>query len=77
MTFSVHVPRVAASNPLAKQRLCLLKETQEDLQFFMGSAQESQEKDYNRHDLPQPDYKPDDQVMLIAKNIRETLQEIK
>src|SRR6478736_5664410 len=45
--FHIDVPRVAASTPLAHERLKQLKEIQEDLKFHIASAQESQERYYN------------------------------
>jgi hypothetical protein len=49
-----------------------LKETQEDLQFHIKSAQESQERYYNRHVQPQPAYAPGDEVWLVRSHIKTT-----
>jgi hypothetical protein len=70
--FNVKVPRVAASNPLAHERLKLLKETQDDLKFYIKSAQESQERYYNQRAEPQPDFAPGDEVWLLRKHIKTT-----
>lgn len=70
--FSVHVPRVASSNPRAKERLTVLRQTQEDLQFHIKSAQETQERYYNQHATPQPSLKPGDQVWLLRRHIKTT-----
>ena len=68
--FSLQVPRVAASNPTAQARLQALKETQEDLQFHIKSAQESQERYYNQHVQAQPAFTPGDEVWLLRSNIK-------
>jgi hypothetical protein len=70
--FSINVPRVASSNPLAHERLTSLKETQDNLKFYIKSAQESQERYYNRHVEPQPAFVPGDEVWLLRKNIKTT-----
>lgn len=70
--FNLQVPRVAASNPTAQTRLQTLKETQEDLQFHIKSAQESQERYYNQHVQAQPAFAPGDSVWLLRSNIKTT-----
>src|SRR4029078_4945153 len=70
--FHIDVPRVAASTPLAHERLKQLKEIQEDLKFHIASAQESQERYYNQHKEPQPDLQPGDLVWLLRRNIKTT-----
>jgi hypothetical protein len=70
--FNVQVPRVAVNNPLAHERLKALKDTQEDLQFHIKSAQEAQERNYNRHVEPQPVFSPGDEVWLLRDNIKTT-----
>jgi len=70
--FSLETPRIAASNPLAQERLKVLQETQEDLKFHIKSAQETQERYYNQHVAAQPTFTPGDRVWLIRKNIRTT-----
>lgn len=70
--FNVQVPRVSASTPLAHERLKSLKNIQEDLQFHIKSAQEAQERNYNRHVEPQPAFLPGDEVWLIRSNIKTT-----
>jgi hypothetical protein len=70
--FSVQVPRAAASNPRAEKRLDVLKQVQEDLHFHIRSAQESQEKYYNRHVQAQPELKPGDKVWLLRRHIKTT-----
>jgi hypothetical protein len=70
--FHVDVPRVSASTPLAHERLQLIKNTQEDLQFHIATAQESQAQYYNQNKLPQPDYQPGDLVWLLRRNIKTT-----
>lgn len=70
--FSVETPRVAASSPLAQERLKNLHEVQEDLKFHIKSAQETQERYYNQHVVAQPPFAPGDQVWLVRKNIKTT-----
>ena len=70
--FSVRVPRAAVSSPLAKDRLQELKRIQEDLQFHIKSAQENQERHYNKRAKPQPDLAIGDLVMLKRTNIKTT-----
>jgi hypothetical protein len=68
--FHVDVPRVAASTSKSYARLDQLKSIQEDLRFHIASAQESQERYYNQHHQPHPDYQPGDKVWLLRKNIK-------
>jgi hypothetical protein len=68
--FSLEVPRASVSHPKARHRLTVLKEVQDDLRFHIKSAQEDQERYYNQHVQPQPDFKPGDLVWLLRKNIR-------
>ena len=70
--FHVDVPRVSASTPLAHKRLQSIKGTQEDLQFHIATAQESQAHYYNQDKLSQPDYQPGDLVWLLRRNIKTT-----
>ena len=70
--FSVNVPRVASSSPYAKDRLQELKRIQEDLQFHIKTAQENQERNYNKRAKPQPDFAIGDLVMLKRTNIKTT-----
>jgi transposase InsO family protein len=70
--FSVNIPRAAASNPTAANRLTVLKQVQEDLQFHIRSAQEAQERAYNQTALPQPTFAPGDFVWLLRRHIKTT-----
>jgi hypothetical protein len=70
--FSVHIPRVASSHPMAKERLQALSRVQEDLRFHIKTAQETQERYYNQNALPQPALNPGDQVMLLRRYIKTT-----
>jgi hypothetical protein len=70
--FNVHIPRVKKNTPEAEHRLAVLKQVQEDLQFYVGLAQESQAKFHDRHALPAPNFVPGDKVWLVRKHIRTT-----
>lgn len=70
--FSDHVPRVASSNPRAKERPHVLSHVQEDLQFHIKTAEEAQERYYNQRTTPQPTLKPGDQVWLLRRHIKTT-----
>jgi len=70
--FNINVPRVAASNPLAKDRLEELHRVQKDIAFLIKTAQETQERYYNTRTKEQPDLAPGDMVMLKRTNIRTT-----
>ena len=58
--FNINVPRVAASNPLAKDRLEELHRVQKDIAFLIKTAQETQERYYNTRTKEQPDLAPGD-----------------
>lgn len=68
--YNVHIPRVAASNPKAQERLQVLKQVQDELQFHIKTAHESQERNYNHGALAQPTLNPGDLVMLKRTNIK-------
>jgi RNase H-like domain found in reverse transcriptase/Reverse transcriptase (RNA-dependent DNA polymerase)/Integrase zinc binding domain/Retroviral aspartyl protease len=68
--FNIKIPRVAASSPLAKDRLEELHRVQEDIAFQIKSAQETQEHYYNNKTKEQPKFAPGDLVMLKRTNIR-------
>lgn len=70
--FNINIPRVAASNPLAKDRLEELQQVQKDIAFLIKTAQETQEHYYNTKFKEQPDLAPGDMVMLKRTNIRTT-----
>jgi hypothetical protein len=70
--FSIQIPRVTSSSPSAQHRLQSLKELQEDLQFHIRAAQETQEKYYNQHAQPQPKCASGDKAWLLRTNIKTT-----
>lgn len=75
--FSFNIPRVSSSSPMAEDRLTALKEIQDDLQFHIKSAQESQQRNYNQHVQPQPALEPGDLVWLVRTNIKTTRPSLK
>jgi len=68
--FNVHIPRVQKNTPEAKERLAVLKRTQEDLKFHIESAQESQARFHDQNAQPAPNFAPGDLVWLVRKHIR-------
>lgn len=70
--FNVQVPRTTSSNPIAQERLKMLKQVQEDIQFHIKAAQETQEHYYNQRVEPQPALRPGDRVWLLRKHIKTT-----
>jgi hypothetical protein len=63
--FHINVPHIAASTSKAQDHLEQLKTIQEDLRFYIVSAQESQERYYNQHHQPQSDFQPGDKVCVV------------